>query len=134
MKKKFDENGAVNKEIENFIKFNPNDSVDKTINDSDIVVKKKQNKFSRENEIILMIEKTFGKKILYLIFYIFFVVYISYIVLGKNNVETSGQLIDVLKYEYIKSTFPVNFSTYDYVTYTSNNTTIKSDIMFIQII
>jgi hypothetical protein len=71
-------------------------------------------KANRENEIILMIEKTFGSKMLSLFFYFFFLIYILFFIITKNEVQLPLQLITLLKTEFFSNEFLVNYTIFDF--------------------
>jgi hypothetical protein len=78
-------------------------------------------KANRENEIILMIEKTFGGKILSLFFYFFFMIYIMFFIITKNEVQLPLQLITVIKTEFYLNEFLVNYTIFDFYSKDKSN-------------
>jgi len=87
----------------------------------------------RENDIIIMIERTFGQRLCYLLFYIFFVVFILVYIVTKNNIPASFELMRVIENEFMKQTFMVNFTLYDYFTQDRYNNFDVFDYTYYQV-
>jgi hypothetical protein len=81
----------------------------------------KSQKGSRQREIILMIEKTFGRTIIHLVFYIFFLIYIMFFLFYKNDTQVQQQLLYTVRDQFLKFNFKLNFTIFDYYTRTTLN-------------
>jgi hypothetical protein len=110
------------KEIDSFINKNLPKMTEKNVEIEKKVKKKDASmKATKQNDKILMIEKTFGRRFGYLLFYLGFVVFVLYFIITKNNVETSLLLADVLNTEFFQNNFPINLTIYDFYTQDNNN-------------
>ena len=73
---------------------------------------KKQN---RENEILLMIEKTFGGRISFLIFYVIFLCVILTKLISNNSIAKKNLYFTAIQNEFVKNSFLVDIKIQDFL-------------------
>lgn len=72
-------------------------------------------KQQQEDAIVLLIEKTFGDKMLFLIFYITFLLIILFQVVKRNNIESKNKFFVAIKNEFQTQDFLVDFLVQDFL-------------------
>lgn len=72
-------------------------------------------KQQQEDAIVLLIEKTFGDKVLFLIFYISFLLIILIQVVQRNNIESKNKFFVAIKNEFQTQDFLVDFLVQDFL-------------------
>ena len=102
-----------NNKEENFFEFKG-----KKKNESKVLNNKK---LTRENEIILHIEKTFGPVCAYFVFYCFFCFFVLYFMVTKYNMQLPNYFNQVVIQDYLQKEFQVNFTMNDFYQQNSHN-------------
>lgn len=127
-----------NKEKDNKVNFQSNDKFktyitdffksDPTLNPQTklkIINNEEENKNvrkqNRENEILLMIEKTFGGRISFLIFYIIFLIVILNKLINSYSISNKNLFFTAIKNEFIKNTFLVDIKIQDFLEGSTND-------------
>jgi len=89
---------------------------------------RKMLKVRKENDLLLMIEKTFGDKIIFLIFYLIFLGLILYMLITQNDVASHNSFYNSVNNEFYNSQFNFRFLVQDFLYDNDNETAYTVDL------